>query len=177
MTTVKLDVPNEVESARVERSISAILASTRLCSIATVLYDDHEQPPMAWINNAYFAWSKDFSLFYLSELTTVHAKNVAANGTAAVAVADSQQTGEAGKRGLQLFGTCRLVVEKADVERALKSYGGRFGDFGAAFPDVASLESSGMNSRFFEVVIDSIKVFDEATFGSEVWVTATVERE
>lgn len=169
----RLGAPQGVDQEKLNASIRSIVSSTRLCSMASI--SGKGDTPVPWINNAYFSYT-DHILYFLSEPHTEHVKNLIANPVIAVSIADSQQTGDDGKRGIQLSGTARLVDDGNELGAALKSFGSRFGDFGAAFPDVNALKASGMQSRFLEVTVSEIKVFDETTFGPETWITVKIER-
>jgi hypothetical protein len=58
----------------------------------------------AHTNTAYFAWSRDFDIVWLSEPRATHSRNLGANDSAVIAVYDSSQTWGTPARGIQLFG-------------------------------------------------------------------------
>jgi uncharacterized protein YhbP (UPF0306 family) len=66
-----------------------------LCAIATVSPGNR-----AHVNTAYFAWSREFELVWLSEPAARHSRNLRANSTAAIAVYDSSQFDTAARSAL-----------------------------------------------------------------------------
>src|SRR3990172_9503650 len=70
---------------RLRRSVDRILRTTVLCAMATV------RGAQAHINTAYFCYSPDLELFFLSDPRSTHARNVGANPSMAMAVFSSTQ--------------------------------------------------------------------------------------
>src|SRR5688572_28707621 len=90
----------QYNDADLVRSIQSILDGTDLLSLATI------SDQKAWINTAYYCYGDDLALFFLSEPSTQHCKNLEHDSTAAAAIFDSHQPWGPGKRGLQVFGRC-----------------------------------------------------------------------
>jgi hypothetical protein len=80
----------------------SLLDASPLCAIATV-----SPGGRAHVNTAYFAWSPRFDIVWLSEARARHLRNIAADGSVAIAVFDSNQTWGEPDRGIQLFGSAR----------------------------------------------------------------------
>jgi hypothetical protein len=80
--------------------VRRLLAASTLCSIATL--SPGRRPH---VNTAYFAWSPDVGLVWLSDPDAGHSRNLAANSRTAIAVYDSNQSWGRPDRGVQLFGT------------------------------------------------------------------------
>src|SRR5437763_1382014 len=89
-----------VAADRLESAARSLLDASTLCAIATVRADGS-----AYVNTAYFAWTDDFEIVWLSHPDAHHSRNIEANGSAAVAVFDSMQTWGKPDRGIQLFGS------------------------------------------------------------------------
>lgn len=162
---------SRVTNGRLQRSIFRILQETTLCSIATV-----SGLNKAHINTAYFAYSKDLELYFLSDPGAVHCKNVSINPSMAMTIFNSLQTWGKPDRGLQLFGTCRDAkgVAAAKAERA---YARRFPQYARRTAHTHSDKSEGSRLRsyhFYRFVPNTIKVFDEPEFGSGVFVVMSV---
>jgi uncharacterized protein YhbP (UPF0306 family) len=139
------------------RSIAEdLLEASTLCAIATVTPRGR-----AYVNTAYFAWGADLRIVWLSEPGARHSRNLRANASAAVAVFDSSQTWGEPDRGIQLFGDVR--ARGADAEEV---YARRFSRY----------ENAGAY-RFYELVPQRLKLFDEPSLGSGVFVTARVGRD
>jgi uncharacterized protein YhbP (UPF0306 family) len=139
-----------------------LLDASTLCAIATV-----DGRGRAHINTAYFAWSRELDLVWLSEPHARHSKNLSASDSAAVAVFDSTQTWGHPDRGIQLFGRAQ-VVEGIAAEAARSVYAMRFPRF----------ESAGLDAyRLYRFRADRLKLFDEKVLGGGTFVTARLDRE
>jgi uncharacterized protein YhbP (UPF0306 family) len=136
----------------------SLLDGSTLCAIATV---SGKQPH---VNTAYFAWTADFRLVWLSEPSAKHSRNVSANRTAAIAVFDSHQLWGKPDRGIQLFGSARELSGDA-IETAERTYAGRF-------PAYRREDNSAY--AFYELRPRTLKLFDEPELGRGVFVTARV---
>lgn len=152
------------EKSRVNQSIEDILEQNELCSIATVDRD------RAHIATCFFSHEED-QIFILTEPDTEHCQHLRKNSSIAVSVYDSRQNWDQKKQGLQLFGKARQA-EGEERERAFHSYSSRFPDleeFAETVDQVANLDS-----HFYVIDIDRVKVFDEKRFGRETWIEAEV---
>jgi uncharacterized protein YhbP (UPF0306 family) len=134
-----------------------LLEASPLCAIATV-----SPGGRAHVNTAYFAWSPRLDVVWLSEPNARHSRNIAANGTAAIAVFASDQTWGEPDRGIQLFGSARLTAG-ATAEEAARVYGARF-------PAYRPEEVSAY--RLYRFRPRRVKLFDERELGTGVFVTA-----
>ncbi|HJZ86050.1 MAG TPA: pyridoxamine 5'-phosphate oxidase family protein [Polyangia bacterium] len=138
---------------RLRARVLDILASNRLCSIATVTADRR-----AHIHTAYFCFSSQLDLFFLSHPSALHCRNLATHRSAAATVFSSAQTWSGPDRGLQLFGTC------APATGAERLYARRFPAYTAS------------EYRFYRFRPRQLKLLDEAEFGDGIFVTATIRR-
>jgi uncharacterized protein YhbP (UPF0306 family) len=143
--------------ARMERTARSLLDASTLCAIATVGADTR-----AYANTAYFAWSPELDLVWMSEPGATHSRKIRANGSVAIAVYDSTQTWGEPDRGIQLFGSAR-DLEGAVADEAEALYSKRFagydrGDFRAY--------------RFYRFRPRRLKLFDERELGPGTFVTA-----
>jgi uncharacterized protein YhbP (UPF0306 family) len=150
-----------VSSARIKAEARRLLDASTLCAIATV-----SPGTRAHINTAYFAWSREFELVWLSEPNARHSRNLRANTSAAIAVYDAGQSWNEPDRGIQLFGSARELGGRAARE-AERVYARRF-------PDSAHTDLSAY--RFYRFRPSRMKLFDESVLGAGVFVTATVRR-
>ena len=148
-----------ISSKRLETVLRKLLDAAPLCAIATV------SGSRAHVNTAYFAWSDDFRLVWVSEPRACHSRNVRERRTAAIAVFDSHQTWGKPDRGVQLFGSARETRGRtAELARAV--YARRFRDYDA--------EQLGAYLAY-EFRPQRVKLFDEREFGGGVFVTALVQ--
>jgi uncharacterized protein YhbP (UPF0306 family) len=159
---------DHISPKAVQSSIAQILGRSVLCSMATVGGGVH-----AHINTAYFSFSSDFEIFFLSHPNFEHARNLAANSSMAVAVFSSNQKWTGPDRGLQFFGTCNQLTGR-HARRAEASYGARFREY-TEWKSSLKPNDVAREYAFYRFVPRRIKVFDEAAFGEAVFVTAIVD--
>ena len=147
-----------ISEPRLRTLLESLLDASVLCAIATVA------GTRAHANTAYFAWSDDFRLVWISDPGATHSQNLRRNSSAAVAVFDSRQVWGKPDRGLQLFGTARELRGRA-AERAQEVYARRFRGYdGAALRDY----------RLYELRPRRVKLFDERALGGGTFVSARI---
>jgi putative heme iron utilization protein len=151
-----------IAAARVAAIARRLLDASELCAIATVAPRGR-----AHVSTAYFAWSPQFEIVWLSEPRAGHSRNIRSNGTVAIAVYDSRQSWGRPDRGMQLFGSA-VEAAAADAVRAEKLYAKRF----PAFTD-ADLSAY----RYYLFTPRRLKLFDEHALAAGTFVTARVDRE
>jgi uncharacterized protein YhbP (UPF0306 family) len=150
-----------VAVSRITRAARQLLDASTLCAIATIAPQGR-----AHITTAYFAWTPEFDIVWLSEPRALHSRNIRANDSVAVTVYDSRQTWGHPDRGIQLFGTAQEVKRSAaGVFEAV---------YAARFPDYTPVDQHGY--RFYVLRPLRFKLFDENELGSGVFVTARVAR-
>lgn len=163
----------DVESSRIDRSLYQLLSLTHVASLACLRGPASGATP--WICSILFAFDRGLNLYFLSPPTAEHSLAIEAWPHVAVAVADSQQTGDAGKRGIQAIGTSRRLVG-TDLNPGLHAYRTRFPAALELLASEATMEASGMESRMWVIAIDEVKIFDESSFGEETWITPRLIR-
>lgn len=149
-------------AARIAATARQLLEASTLCAIATVTPGGR-----AHINTAYFAWSRDFEIVWLSEPRAKHSRNLRTNDSVAIGVYDSRQMWGKPDRGIQLFGAAREVPGE-DAELAETLYAKRFPDFAEA--DLSAY-------RFYLFGPRRLKLFDERALGAGTFVTARIARD
>ena len=148
-----------VAEARIRTAAHELLGASTLCAIATVAARRR-----AHVNTAYFAWTLDLRVVWLSEPGAVHSRNLHANPSVAVAVYDSSQSWGKPDRGIQLFGSAREAGGRA-ARDAEAVYAGRFPEYSDS--DVSAY-------RLYEMRPRAVKLFDERALGAGTFVTARV---
>ena len=159
--------------ASVRRSVLRTLRENVLCSIATVSAGNR-----AHINTAYFAYSRDLELFFLSNPRSTHCRNLARNPSLAMTIFDSAQSWVGPDRGIQLFGRGGEARGRF-AARAARAYGARFPAYprwvaGVGVP--ASAAELLRSYRFYRFTPRAVKVLDEARFPGVIGVRATLRR-
>lgn len=154
---------------RIHRSASQILNKTTLCSIATVA-----SSARVHINSAFFAFSADLQLFFLSHPDSLHCRNLTNNPSMAITVFASDQRWGAPGCGLQLFGRCR-EAKGPHAGNAERIYVNRFPHYKKWKASTPAGSISG-EYRFYRFVVSSFKLLDEGEFGDGVFVRAMLTR-
>ena len=140
-----------------------------LCSMATVTSDYQ-----AHVNLAYFSYSEDLELYFISHPESRHCQNLETNPSMAMTVFSSSRTWGDRDQGLQLFGSCNLARD-ANAIKALNSYVIRFPTY-TGWQRSLGQDDPGKNYRLYRFLIDRVKIFDEQVWGEPLSVLATVSR-
>ena len=150
------------------KSLNEIISGNILLSMASIKDDN-----TSWINTAYFGYSSNLTLYFLSPPTAQHSINVISNGTVAVSIFDSHQSPSSKKRGLQLFGICRRAVG-IEVMEGLDVYAERFPSISSVIKSPEDFDKGILESKLYIILPREIKIFDEEIFGNEKWVTVSL---
>ncbi len=154
---------------KINKSLSSILESNTLLSMATVKNNKE-----SYVNTVYYAYSDGLNFYYLSPPTAEHSKNLIKNNSVAVSIFDSRQNIPTNKKsGLQIFGTARLARSTELIE-GIKLYSQRFIWFVKYIKTPRDFLKKVIQSKLYIIKPKQIKIFDETTFGDEVWITVTI---
>jgi uncharacterized protein YhbP (UPF0306 family) len=145
---------------RMARLARELLNTSKLCAVATVSPGGGPH-----VNTAYFAYTHELEIVWISEPGARHSRNLRSNKTAGIAVFDSHQRWGGPDRGIQLFGSATQATGARAVA-AQKVYGERF-------PGYAPEENSAYVPYRFRP--RRLKLFDETTLGTGVFVTGSVK--
>ena len=150
-----------VSPERLGRVARRLLGAAPLCALATL-----GPGGRAHVNTMYFARAAPWDLIWLSAPGSQHSRNIAASGSAAIAIYDSRQLWGGKDRGIQVFGRARALRGEA-ARRAVMPYVRRF----ASEPAVLK--------RFvvYRLRPTRLKLFDEREFGDGTFVTARPRRD
>lgn len=172
MTVRRLDKPFSEE--RIRRSISRILRENALCSISTVAPGHRPH-----INTAYFCYTSDLVLYFLSDPDSRHCRNLERSPSLAMTVFRSVQEWGGQDRGLQLFGTGARTSGRAAAD-AERTYAARFAPYAKWMKGMSRAERRQAallrSYAFYRFLPDRIKILDEAEFGGAIFVTALIVR-
>ena len=167
---MKLDIREEGYSKeRVKESIQEIMEKTELRSLSTV---DERRPHIA---TAFFTFDEGFNLYIATDPETEHGQHLEENSSIAVSVYSTDQEQMDEKRGLQVFGTAEKLKPETNKGRDAHSiYLERFEswkEFAAEPEDLKDLDSD-----FYIIRPERIKVFDEEKFSKETWINIDIKR-
>jgi uncharacterized protein YhbP (UPF0306 family) len=154
---------------RVSESIFRVLEGSELCSIATVTPEGHPH-----INTAYFSYSPDLELYFVSHPSSQHSRNLSGHPSMAMAVFSSAQQWTEPDLGLQLFGSCEEARGPA-ARQAEKSYARRFQAY-TSWKAMLKNDDLARQYRFYRFGVTAVKILDEKNLGDAVLVLASVAR-
>ena len=162
-------VIKRLSEGQVRRSVFAILEDNLLCSMATLTPDNR-----AHINTAYFSYSDDLELYFLSHPSSLHCRNLSTNRSMAITIFSSSQKWVGPDKGLQLFGSCTQAWGR-QASKAEQCYGKRFAAY-ASWKASLKTGDPAEEYRFYRFVVGKLKILDEKEFGVVVFVSAAVKR-
>lgn len=170
MSSPDLVVEGTADRQKFIDSLNSILQGTALCSMATVGPDN-----VAHCNTAFFCYSTVAQMYFISHYASAHSKNLAERPSMAWTVFDSHQVWGNLLRGLQIFGTAKPagVIETG---LGLKAYTQRFPGFAKTVMTTSLSEFVAAEYRFYVFTPQRFKLFDEAVFGEETYVSAVLGR-
>jgi len=167
-------VEKRFSDERIRHSIARILRENVLCSMSTVSPGNR-----AHINTAYFCATSDLKLYFLSDPSSRHCRNLERNPSLAMTIFRSAQVWGSEDRGLQLFGTCRRTRGRGARE-AERCYAARFSPYAKWMEGLSAAERRQAallrSYAFYRFLPKRIKILDEREFGGAMFVTAAVVR-
>ena len=164
--TMKFNNPSFTDEA-LNLSITKILSSNILCSIASINKSE------SYIHTAYFCFNDKLKLYFISDPSTQHTANIKSNPSVAIAIYDSKQPWDDNKRGLQIFGKCEIAKGTKLIDGTLH-YLKRFAGLKQWIKHPDDFIKGAINSKMFVITPSRIKLFDEETFGEEVFIELNI---
>ena len=166
-------VKRSFSDPRVRKSVLRILRENVLCSMATIARGDR-----AHINTAYFCYSPAMEVYFLSDGSSLHCRNIERNPSMAITIFRSTQTWGRPDRGLQLFGACH-PARGIQVSNAERLYGTRFPAYLRYTMSVRGEDRRTGNQlrsyQFYRFVPREVKILDEREFGGGVFIVASLK--
>lgn len=142
-----------------QQQILDFLGRHKLMSLAT--YGQHP-----WIANVYYTFDEDLNLYFLSSPTTLHCRQITKNPEVAVSIADSSQSVDSLKRGLQLYGVAKQISGMGKIRHALNLWKSSLG-ISKKELSYENMIRDVVNSRIYKVIPKKIKLFDQELFPVE----------
>jgi len=167
--TVKFE-GTEIPSATVAESVEAIVAQTTVLSLAT-----SGEPGEAHANMAFFALGPAFDLFFVSEPSTRHGRNVADRPRASAAIWLSPPEYGEHLQGMQLTGECAIARDEV-AAAAFTAYSGRFPSFGRDPAMRESYLAGTAASSLYRLRVKSLTLVDEPRLGRRNYLNLDVVR-
>jgi len=162
-------VRRDFSDKQVRRSLFRILRNNVLCSMATVTPEAR-----AHINTAYFAYTKELEIVFVSYPDSHHARNLQGRSSMALTIFNSKQTWGRPDTGVQLFGTCR-PAEKCLLGKLASVYSLRYPRF-AKWKRQFEKEEGEFPLRFYRFVPRRATILDEREFGGGLFITVHLSR-
>lgn len=134
-----------MEKDKLSSLAKAILRSNIYMTLATC-----DKKP--WASPVYYAMDRKYNFYYISQLKSVHSKNILKNGYVSFAIFDSHQKEGTGN-GVQGYGTARLMKD-SELKIAFETYNTTF----------LAMEPKSFTGkalyRFFKIIPKSIYIQD-----------------
>jgi uncharacterized protein YhbP (UPF0306 family) len=161
---------NDHSSRELWQCIRRIVKSAHLCALSTV-----SPSGTPHVNTLFFCFNVNFDLFFISDTNARHSRFLSKAPRAAIAIYDSHLQWGGSLRGLQLFGHCRLASD-LEARQASTLYGTRFPAYLTYIASLDAKTKAESPHKFYKFHPTSVKVFDENTFGEEVFLSAKIRR-
>lgn len=111
-----------------------------------------------WIAAVYYTFDQNLNLYFLSDPSTLHAKQILRNPKVSVAISDSHQDINKDKRGLQLSGIAQQISGITKIKHVLSLWKT---NLGVVDP---TLTYKAVVGSMFKVIPKRIKLFDQQLF-------------
>ena len=111
-----------------------------------------------WIATVYYTFDNDLNIYFLSDPSTLHCRQIAKNNKVALAITNSNQNINKPKRGLQISGVAEQLSSAEKVTLALKMW--------KQYLDVRDpkLTYKAVKNSMYRIVPKRIKLFDQELF-------------
>lgn len=147
----------KVKNGKLRKAIKEVLVENDTLTLAT---SDRKHP---WAATLIYAFDEEFNLYFMSEKTSRHSRELDKNPVVAVAIHD-----KSGKmKGLQIQGKAGLV-EKSKIPWALGLFWERFPWAKDWVSSPKQLLSKAFSTRIYRVQPEKIYFLDKERFGSDV---------
>lgn len=143
-------------------SLHRIAEENELLALATVSENSE-----AFNATAFFAFDDEFNFYILTEPETNHGRNLEENSSISLSIYDSSQQWSDEKKGFQVFGEAEKLEEEKKISQAFKIYTQRFPGLKEFVSGPEGMD--GIDSEFYLIRPERIKIFDEPKFGKEIW--------
>ena len=168
---IKIESINSKETNKIIDSVYNILESNKLLALSTLNKIDN-QPNVCCV---YYVFDDKLNLYFWTDPNSQHSKNISKNHKIAVDIYDSHQEWGSLLKGLQIFGISMPVSQK-EVLFSGALYLKRFMKASKFIKSLKDFNSKKFDSKIYKIVINKIKVLDEANFGKEIYKELIIKR-
>lgn len=147
---------------KITQSIISILENNHLLTLSTV--DKKNNQPCC--STSYYVFDNDLNLYFWTSSNTLHSKNIKQNPKVAVNIFNSTQKWGSLLKGIQMFGTAK-IVNKKELLTGGALYLKRFPNVVTYIKKILDFHSPKLESKMYKITPIKIKLFDEETFGKE----------
>lgn len=103
-----------------KKYLKECLDSTNFCCIGTV------DPKGVWTNPVYFAYDRQFNLYFISQMSSRHMQNLKKDPRISVSIYKTEQKGDV--VGVYIEGQAEIILkDKKEIQKAFDIYYGRAG--------------------------------------------------
>jgi len=152
------------ETEKIRKSALNILKKNKLLSLATY----NKRKKFTNICSVYYAYDKDFTIYYWSEKSANHSKNIIKDNSVAVNIAKSTQKWGSMLKGLKIYGTAEIANHRELIKGGIL-YIKRFRNVGKLVKRFDDFNSKSFNSKLYVIRPLKIIVLDEDKFGKEIY--------
>lgn len=164
MTTLKTTFGHANYSDQaLNESLDHLLRENSLGAMASVRGTE------AYVNTAYFVYTDELALYFLSQPTDTHSGNIVENHSVAVAIWGTPEHWGENLHGVQFFGTCEQLGFGTELVTAMRLFLQRFPAFKAVMKQPGEF-ADGVASRMYAVRVSSLKLLDEPRFGRRKYI-------
>lgn len=135
------------------------LQSQNLVAVAT-------KSDRLWVSTVYYVIDDKFNLYFLSEPTTEHCKNILKSEEVACAIYNSKQKVTDKKVGVQLHGEASKVNNLEKIKWMLALWNKVNPGFEAII-NLKNMQNKVIKGRIYKIKPKTIKFFNEELYGSE----------
>lgn len=149
--------------ADIEKSVNEIVGANNIFFVSTV----RGSTPYGCV--MVFSYDEHLCMFFMSKPSTEHVKNILKNPKVAGEIADTHQTWESPRRGIQFMGTAR-EIKKDEAPHVVRAYMQQHPGFERHKLDPITKTTKAVHTHAYVIRPTYLKIFDEKIFGRETWV-------
>ena len=157
---MKIITKYEKDKGKILKSIFDLLNKNKLLTLST----SYKNKPYS--NTCYYAYDKEFNLYFWSEKNALHSKNILRNKKIAVNIFNSNQKWGSNLQGIQGLGKA-FVVNNKELIKGGFLYIKRYPKVLKFVKNLKDFHSNKFASRIYKIELEKIKLFDERTFGKD----------